>query len=113
MSVYDGDTIKVNIKNYPPILGDKISIRINGIDTPEIRGKCELEKELAKKAKNALKKLINNSKKVELRNMKRGKYFRIVADVYIDGISASEMLVEKKLAVFYDGGTKTKNWCKE
>ena len=44
VSVYDGDTIKVNIEGYPPIFGKAISIRIRGIDVPEIRGKCPIEK---------------------------------------------------------------------
>lgn len=111
VSVYDGDTIKVNIKDYPPILGEKISIRINGIDTPEIKGKCEKEKLLAKKARDVVKSTLKNSKIIELKNIQRGKYFRIVADVYADNIQISEILVQKKLAVRYDGGTKTRNWC--
>ena len=111
ISVYDGDTFKVNIKEYPTILGEKISVRVNGIDTPEIKGKCLQEKELAQKAKKEAVYILKNATVIELRNMQRGKYFRIVADVYADGVSLSEKLIEKKLAVAYDGGTKTKNWC--
>lgn len=111
VSVYDGDTFKVNIKEYPTILGEKISVRVNGIDTPEIKGKCLQEKELAQKAKKVATYMLKNATVIELRNMQRGKYFRIVADVYADGVSLSEKLIEKKLAVPYDGGTKTKNWC--
>lgn len=49
ISVYDGDTIRVDIANCDqPILCQNISIRIFGIDTPEIRGKCQNEKHLAK-----------------------------------------------------------------
>ena len=44
--------------------------------------------------------------------MKRGKYFRIVADVYTDNKSVGQLLIDKDLAVKYDGGTKVKNWCK-
>lgn len=44
VSVYDGDTFKVNIDDYPAIVGEAISIRIRGIDAPEIRGKCLSEK---------------------------------------------------------------------
>lgn len=40
ISVYDGDTFRVNIKGYPDVIGENIAIRVNGIDTPEIRGKC-------------------------------------------------------------------------
>ena len=42
---YDGDTCYVIIKALPKKL-EKMSIRILGIDTPEIRGKCAEEKEL-------------------------------------------------------------------
>jgi micrococcal nuclease len=50
ISVYDGGTFRISIKNYPPIVGENIDIRVNGIDTPEIRGKCPSEKVLAIKA---------------------------------------------------------------
>lgn len=36
-SIYDGDTFKVNLQGYLPIAGERIGIRINGIDTPEMR----------------------------------------------------------------------------
>ena len=34
---YDGDTVKVNIPEIPRLFGEEISVRIRGIDTPEIR----------------------------------------------------------------------------
>jgi len=108
---YDGDTITVDIPGYPPIIGDDISIRVNGIDTPEIRGKCAREKNLAKKAKQQVKSLLANAHNIELRNIKRGKYFRIVADVWADGLPISQLLISEKLAVPYDGGKKTVHWC--
>ena len=109
---YDGDTITVNISDYPPIVGKNISIRVNGIDTPELRTKSDKEKELARTAKRLVNSLLKNAKVIELRNMQRGKYFRIVADVYYDGKSLADVLLKNKLAVEYDGGTKTKDWSK-
>ena len=41
---YDGDTVTFNLPGLHPIIGEKISIRVNGIDTPEIRGKYYLPK---------------------------------------------------------------------
>ena len=38
-SIYDADTFRVNIRDYPPIVGERVSIRVNGVDAPEIRGK--------------------------------------------------------------------------
>jgi endonuclease YncB( thermonuclease family) len=52
ISVYDGDTFRVDIDSLPPIVGKNIPIRLNGVDTPEIRGKCKYEKDLAIKARN-------------------------------------------------------------
>ena len=37
---YDGDTITFNLPGLHPIIGEEISIRVNGIDTPEIKGKA-------------------------------------------------------------------------
>ncbi len=110
-SIYDGDTFRANIKEYPELIGYRIAIRVNGIDTPEMRGKCQQEKVLARKAKEFTVTALRGAKKIELHNMKRGKYFRIVADVYVDGVNLTEGLIEAKLGVAYDGGTKQKDWC--
>lgn len=109
--IYDGDTFKVNIGLYPDIIGNKMSIRLNGVDTPEIRAKCDKEKNLAKKAKRLTVLTLKGAKVIELRNIQKGKYFRIVADVYADNKSLADILIHNKLAIRYDGGTKIKNWC--
>jgi len=62
ISVYDGDTFRASIKNYPPIVGENIAIRVNGIDTPEIRGKCPSEKTLAINARDLSGLKLNNGK---------------------------------------------------
>lgn len=114
ISNYDGDTIKFHISNTHPLLGDKISIRVNGVDTPEMRTKDKCEKKLAKMSKEFVQEILLKAKNIELRNIERGKYFRVVADVYIDGKSIKESLFKYKLAVQYNGGTKSKvDWCKQ
>ena len=50
-SIYDADTFTVNIEGYPPIVGERIAVRLLGVDTPEIKGKCESEKIKAREAK--------------------------------------------------------------
>lgn len=109
---YDGDTITFNLPGYPPIIGKKLGVRVNGIDTPEIKGECEKEKVLARIGKKLVANLFKGAQEINLKNMKRGKYFRIVADVIVDGRSVAAALIKNKLAVPYDGGTKTKDWCK-
>jgi endonuclease YncB( thermonuclease family) len=111
VSVYDGDTIMVDIDEYPPILGQSISVRIFGIDTPEIKSKNPKETERAEQVKDYVQNLLKNAKVVELRNMQKDKYFRILADVYVDKQSIADLLIKKGYAVPYDGGTK-QDWGK-
>lgn len=110
---YDGDTITVNIPNVHSLIGKKINIRVSGVDAPEISSKNKCEKKMAYKAKKLVSKLLKTAKNINLENVKRGKYFRIVADVVIDKKSLSKHLIKKGLAYAYDGEEKRKlNWCK-
>ena len=88
---YDGDTLTVDIKDLHPIIGKNMHIRLRGIDTPEIRGESEDEKKAAIVAKEITEKLCRGAARIDLLNVERGKYFRFVADVRIDG----ECLVSK------------------
>ena len=76
---YDGDTVTFNLPGLHPIIGEKISIRVNGNDTPEIRGKCEKEKYDAKQAKEMVADILKDAEQITLKNMERGKYFRIAS----------------------------------
>jgi micrococcal nuclease len=111
ISVYDGDTFRVNIDSLPPIVGKNIAIRVNGVDTPEIRGKCQYEKNLALEARDFVRTKLSNAKEIKLANLQRGKYFRVVANVLVDGVSLEQELLDNELAYRYDGGKKL-NWCK-
>ncbi len=111
VSNYDGDTIKFDLPGLHPIIGKKINIRVNGIDTPEIRGKCEQEKYSAEQAKEMVADILKDAEKIDLKNMERGKYFRIAADVFVDGESLADILIETGMAIRYNGGKKTHNWC--
>ena len=111
ISVYDGDTFRVNIDSLPPIVGKNIPIRVNGVDTPEIRGKCLYEKNLALKARDFVRAKLANAKEIKLTNLQRGKYFRVVANVLVDGVSLEKELLDNNLAYEYGGGKKL-NWCK-
>ena len=110
ISVYDGDTFRVDINSLPPIVGKNIPIRLNGVDTPEIRGKCQYEKDLALKARDFVRNKLANAKEIKLTKLQRGKYFRVVADVMVDGVSLEQELLENELAYKYTGGKKS-SWC--
>ena len=108
---YDGDTVTFNLPGLHPIIGEKISIRVNGIDTPEIRGKCEKEKYDVQQARDMVADILKDAEQITLKNMERGKYFRIAAVVIVDEENLAGMLVEAGMAVRYDGGKKIHKWC--
>jgi len=106
IKVYDGDTITIASvlpNTTEPIY--RFSIRLNGIDTPEIRGKTQEEKELAIQVRDALTEKIYG-KMVELRNVGNEKYGRVLAEIYLDGENINQWLVDENFAVAYDGGKK-------
>jgi len=109
-SVYDADTFRVNIKTWPDIIGRGISIRVLGIDAPEIRGKCSAEKQAAQRARLFTVSVLHNARRIELRNIQRGKYFRILADVWVDGKRLAQGLIKAGHARVYKGG-KRLGWC--
>jgi len=85
-------------------------IRVRGIDTPEIKGKCPGEKQLAIRARDFLNNALRSAGSVELVNIERGKYFRLVADVLVDGEPIAPVMIELGLGRAYSGG-KRAGWC--
>ena len=85
LRVIDGDTFACDIDEHSAIAGKNISIRLRGINAPEMRSRNEEERKSANLEKQRLSDLLNHARVIELRNIDRDKYFRIDADVYIDG----------------------------
>ena len=108
VKVYDGDTITIISKlPYKDSALYKFSVRLNGIDCPEIKGETLKEKQCAQLARDELSKLILN-KHVVLKDLKTEKYGRILAEVYLDDLHLNQYMLDMNLAVKYDGGTKIK-----
>ena len=126
--VHDGDTVHGALKllPYPPtLLVD--SVRLAGIDTPELRGKCDAEKTKARTARTALRNKTAAMAETYAFALvfadDREKYGRQLG--YIlgyplddDGIveprgpvvNLNQWMVDQGHAVVYDGGTKH-DWC--
>ena len=109
IKVYDGDTITIAAKlPYYESPVYRFQVRLNGIDSPEIKGHTEEEKSAGIISRNALKEKIFGYI-VELRNVETEKYGRILADIYLDNLHINKWLLDAKYAVPYNGGTK-KEW---
>jgi micrococcal nuclease len=117
IKIYDGDTITIATKL--PLKYDeedspyyRYSIRLNGIDCPEMRTKNAEEKECAILVRDYLRSLLTD-KIVILKNVEvERKYGRLLADVYLGDVNICELLLSKNMAVKYNGGTKEcpDNW---
>ena len=104
------DTFTFTLPGVHPFFGEKISVRIRGIDTPEIRGKCEAENQKAKAARDFLRNVLRNAGRIDLVDAERGKYFRIVATVQADGRNVAALLIARGLGRPYQGGRRA-GWC--
>lgn len=103
VGVYDGDTFYIDLPKEHSLFGERLGIRVRGIDTPEIRTKSPFEKWAAYKAKDFTSNFLATAKKVDLTECSRGKYFRLVCHAIADKkYNLGEQLLEQGLAVPYD-----------
>ncbi len=95
--IIDGDTVEARID-----LGfdtQRIeTLRLFGIDTPEIRGK---EKEKGKIAKDWLENELKNADEVTIQTIKdkTGSFGRYLAVLFCDGRNLNEQMITEKIAV--------------
>ncbi len=108
--VIDGDTLVV----VAPVwfgIAVTTSVRLRGIDTPELHGHCQREKEQAAAAKQYL--AGQTTAQVSLTNIEGDKYFgRVEADVATvpGGLNLAAVMLNSGLGRAYDGGTRG-GWC--
>ncbi|MCP1317581.1 thermonuclease family protein [Halomonas sp. 707B3] len=116
-SFRDGDTIVVNINEWPEVIGHRIPVRISGINAPERRSRCdteaekEREKELAAEVRIYLVERLRGAESIELRRIERGSFFRIIAEVWADGENVGQEMIEAGHALPYQEGQGGKAWC--
>jgi endonuclease YncB( thermonuclease family) len=127
VSVYDGDTVQAVMPFGEQFY--RFSVRINGIDTCEIKSKMVANKALAIRARNRVIDLVTqgvwngneNAKKTDVEGFLKkhvfvvwmechdmDKYGRVLASLHSDigTPSFADTLVQEKLAYVYSGNTK-------
>lgn len=111
----DGDTFIVDIPTWPKIAGSHISVRVFGLDCPELHDHRKSVRALAEHAKEYTQGRLQGAQHIELRQLRRDKYFRLLANVVVppaEGngppVSLGDELLFRGLAKRYDGGTKSK-----
>ena len=107
-SVYDGDTVKAIFPLHDKLY--KWNCRLTGVDTPELRTRCKIEKQYGYKVRDYLREKILN-KVVKIKCGDFDKYGRLLVEIYCneDNCNVNKWLVDNNYAFSYDGGTK-KSW---
>ena len=109
--VIDGDTLEVEVRIW---FGQDVTVnvRVLGVDTPEMKGKCPTEIEAAKAAGMFTLKVAPPGGLVQLHNVKPDKYAgRVDAVVELsDGRNLAVALIAAGHARPYSGD-KRQSWC--
>lgn len=102
--IYDGDTVTVRAHIWPDHVL-KISVRLEGIDTPEIRGRCQAEEDAAVQARDFVANIAEQENNVLwVRDVQLGKYAgRVLGKLQTRmGADVGTMLINNGLAVPYE-----------
>jgi endonuclease YncB( thermonuclease family) len=112
LRVIDADTVLVSAPFMPPPLKQQMPMRLSNVDTPNVKrwANCGREAALGEEAKKYVESLIKNSKTQQVKIVGYDKYGRWLGQIYLDGKSISDLLIEKNFARNYYGGKK-QSWC--
>ena len=116
VKVVDGDTVDVDIDLGFGMTYKKQRVRMLGIDTPESRTRDLVEKQFGKASKKHLKKLLEMSERISLISHDKGKFGRILGELYGhyneghpvfgESFNINQQMIDDHHAVEYDGSSK-------
>jgi endonuclease YncB( thermonuclease family) len=113
IGVRDGDTLLVRARIW---LGQVVNtkVRLAGVDTPELRGRCHRERRMAQAARRFVERKLGG-RRVTLRDIRFGKYAgRVVARVITaGGEDLGEALIAAGLGRRYRGRRRRGSWCEQ
>ncbi|BBD63058.1 SNase-like nuclease (plasmid) [Nostoc sp. HK-01] len=91
VSVSDGDTLRVRNQQ-----GQTITVRLGCVDAPELK-----QNPWGQQSKSRLQKLLPAGQSVQVRSIKRDKYKRVVAEIFMNNRSVNLTMVQEGQAVVY------------
>ena len=107
VKVVDGDTVDVDIDLGFGMSYKKQRVRMLGIDTPESRTRDLVEKKFGKASKAHLKSILESGG-IQLVSHDKGKFGRILGELFIgdSSYSINQQMIDEHHAVAYTGGNK-------
>ena len=108
---HDGDTCRFRLPAR--LTAETVElVRIAGLDAPELPGRCPEERAAALAARDFLLARLRAAERVELLELGRDRFGRLLARVLADGEDMASALIAAGLARPYHGG-KRNPWCAE
>lgn len=104
VKVYDGDTCTVVMRPFGTRFY-RFSVRMAGYDTPEIRGRSDLEETAGKFVRDRVSELILD-RIVTCQCHGMDKYGRVLATIRRKGVDVSAWVLQNGWARAYDGGRR-------
>ena len=106
VKVYDGDTFTLATKlPYETSPMFRFSVHIRGLKSPDMKSLLPLNREEAKKSRDALSNLIYG-KMIELKQIDTDRYGNIIANVYYNGIDITEWMINNDYSGDSNSGSK-------
>lgn len=99
-TVYDGDTVTADIELGFGVLLTKQKLRLSCVSAPEVRGE---QRPAGLATRDALRdKILKKWVEVESASFKKGKYGRWLVEIFQEGESLNDWLIESGFAKKYE-----------
>ncbi len=107
LSVYDGDTITILV-DCGYYTYHKATLRLYGIDTPEVRTKDKAEKKKGLMVRDWLRGMILKKDIIvkSIKQGKKGKFGRFLCQIYINDVCINDEIVKLGYGKKYFGGKR-------
>ncbi len=110
--IIDGDTFEARISIFPKQTATH-KIRLRLIDTPELNGDCNNEKNLARKAKLYLQTILPKGSIIRLHHLDYDSFGRVLATAsHQEYGDIGALMLQQNLAMLYQKGERN-YWCTE
>ncbi len=106
----DDKSVTVAYPKGHPQAGQKITLKIAGIESPDMNARNSCEREAAAKTKDRITNLMETAKRIDLLKVKSTAANK-EGQVLVDGRSLATLLQNESLVRPY--GTQEKNWCQQ
>lgn len=105
-------TVLIRVIDGDSIVYGRTRIRALGYDTPEVKGRCQAEKDLAARATARMRELASAPNRFSLKWAKgKDEFGRGLATFYSNGRPVGSILISEGLARPYSRSAGRQGWC--